>query len=124
METSVRNCPLLTLTFILSCGPPALADHWGHWRGDNGNGVSNNATPPTEWSSTKNVKWKVRIPGQGSGSPVIWEDKVYVVSGVPGATERVTAALPAAALPVPNQQSDRQKKKPGTQPQQKPCRTR
>ena len=104
---------MLPLTLILACGTTALADNWSHWRGDNGNGVAGNAAPPTEWSSTKNVKWKVRIPGQGSGSPIIWEDKVYVVSGVPATTERVTAAVPSTATPVPNQQSDRQRKGQG-----------
>lgn len=65
----------------------ALGENWGHWRGDNGNGVSLTAKPPTEWSTTKNVKWKVSVPGRGSGSPVIWADQVFVVSAV-GRSER------------------------------------
>jgi len=76
---------LLSLILILCFALATNADNWPHWRGDQGNGVSKNATPPVEWSSTKNVRWKVRIPGRGSGSPVIWKDKVYVVSGVPSA---------------------------------------
>ncbi len=60
----------------------ALADNWGHWRGPTGNGAAENASPPTEWSDKKNVKWKVAIPGKGSGSPVIWGDKVFVVTAV------------------------------------------
>lgn len=67
-------------------------DNWGHWRGVAGNGVAKNAQPPTEWSNEKNVKWKVAVPGRGSGSPVIWEDKVFVVSAVPTGG----AAAPAA----------------------------
>lgn len=58
----------------------AEADNWPHWRGEGGNGVALNASPPTEWSETKNVKWKVAIPGLGSGSPVVWGDRVCVVS--------------------------------------------
>ena len=60
----------------------ALAGNWSHWRGPSGNGSSSDAKPPVEWSATKNVKWKVLIPGRGSGSPVIWEDKVFVVTAV------------------------------------------
>jgi outer membrane protein assembly factor BamB len=60
------------------------ADNWPHWRGDNGNGVSLKAKPPTKWSDTENVKWKVAVPGRGSGSPVIWEDNVFIVTAVPG----------------------------------------
>lgn len=74
------------------------ADNWGHWRGDNGNGISLSANPPTEFSATKNVKWKVEIPGQGSGSPVIWGDKVFVVSGVPKG-----GAVAQASQPAPQQ---------------------
>ena len=62
--------------------PPAWAGHWAHWRGDAGNGVSLDAAPPTEWSATENVKWKVPIPGRGSGSPVIWGNQVFVVTAV------------------------------------------
>jgi outer membrane protein assembly factor BamB len=35
-----------------------------------------------KWSATENVKWKVPVPGRGSGSPVVWEDKVFVTSAV------------------------------------------
>ncbi|TWT76039.1 outer membrane biogenesis protein BamB [Posidoniimonas polymericola] len=71
---------LLSLSLVCS---PTRADNWPHWRGEGGNGVSTTAKPPTEWSETKNVKWKVAIPGRGSGSPIVWEDQVFVVTGVP-----------------------------------------
>lgn len=61
----------------------ANADNWAHWRGPTGNSVSTTANPPTQWSVTENIKWKAAIPGRGSGSPVIWEDQVFVVSAVP-----------------------------------------
>lgn len=68
----------------LVCRSSVSADNWPHWRGTGGNGVANtNAKPPTKWSDTKNVKWKVRIPGRGSGSPVIWADRVFVTTAVP-----------------------------------------
>ena len=61
----------------------AEADNWGHWRGPTGNGVAFDATPPTKWSPTENIKWKIAIPGRGSGSPVIWNDSVFVTTAVP-----------------------------------------
>lgn len=61
----------------------AQADNWGHWRGPTGNGVAVNANPPVEFSDKKNVKWKTKIPGRGSGSPVVWEQRVFVVTAVP-----------------------------------------
>ncbi len=74
---------LLATAFCLTLASHSLAGNWPHWRGDGGNGVSTSAAPPTEWSDTKNVKWKAPIPGRGSGSPIVWEDRVFVVTGVP-----------------------------------------
>ena len=57
--------------------------YWGQWRGPEGTGVSRTADPPLEWSETKNVRWKVEIPGRGSGSPVVWGDRIYLMTAVP-----------------------------------------
>ncbi len=56
---------ILSLCSLLWIGiaQVTLADNWGHWRGASGNGIALNAKPPTEWSATKNVKWKVDLPG-------------------------------------------------------------
>jgi outer membrane protein assembly factor BamB len=56
---------------------------WPQWRGPYATGVSKYADPPTEWSETKNIRWKLEIPGRGSASPVVWGDRVYVLSAVP-----------------------------------------
>lgn len=73
----------LASLLAVALGTQSQAENWGHWRGENGNGVASTATPPTEWSDTKNVKWKVAIPGRGSSSPVVWGDRVFVTSSVP-----------------------------------------
>jgi outer membrane protein assembly factor BamB len=39
-------------------------------------------SPPTEWSETKNVKWRIPIPGKGLSTPVIWGDQIFVTSSV------------------------------------------
>jgi outer membrane protein assembly factor BamB len=56
---------------------------WPEWRGPQQNGVSPSAKPPTEWSETKNVRWKVELPGRGAASPIVWGDRVYVLTAVP-----------------------------------------
>ena len=61
------------------------SQQWGHWRGPIGNGVSLTAKPPREFGLTKNLQWKREIPGSGSGSPVVWGNKVFVTSAVKGA---------------------------------------
>lgn len=61
----------------------SAARFWGQWRGPEATGVSRTADPPVEWSETKNIRWKVEIPGRGSGSPVVWGDRVYLTTAVP-----------------------------------------
>jgi outer membrane protein assembly factor BamB len=56
---------------------------WPQWRGPYATGVSKSADPPLQWSETKNVRWKVEIPGRGSASPVVWGDRIYLLSAVP-----------------------------------------
>lgn len=69
-------------------------DQWHHWRGPNADGTAPKANPPTNWDATKNVKWKVELPGRGSATPIVWDDRVFTVTAV--ATDRVaaTADLP------------------------------
>lgn len=62
--------------------PQEIADQWAHWRGPVGNGTSATAKPPKEFGPNQRLKWKVPIPGQGSGSPVVWGQKVFVTSAV------------------------------------------
>ncbi len=94
----LKYSPCLALFFVISASP-VIADNWGHWRGVGGNGIAENASPPTQWSSTKNVKWKVEIPGRGSSSPVIWENQVFVTTAVP-APGGGTGGLPKLAFKV------------------------
>jgi outer membrane protein assembly factor BamB len=71
--------------------------YWAQWRGPQATGVSKNAKPPTEWSEAKNIRWKKGIPGRGSGTPVVWGDRIYVLTAVP-----VDGGAPAArGGPVP-----------------------
>jgi outer membrane protein assembly factor BamB len=88
----LKQCFIILFAVILT-SPYSHADNWGHWRGPTGNSVSPTAKPPTEWSSTKNVKWKVVVPGRGSGSPVIWDSRVFVTTAVP-VDGAVNASLP------------------------------
>jgi outer membrane protein assembly factor BamB len=57
-------------------------------------GVAPRATPPVEWSETKNVRWKVEIPGKGSSTPVVWGERIFLLTAVP-------TGEPKAAPPPP-----------------------
>ena len=70
--------------------------YWPQWRGPLGTGEAPLAKPPLEWSETKNVRWKIPVPGIGKSTPVVWEDLVILTSAVPTGKD-----LPAAATPTP-----------------------
>jgi outer membrane protein assembly factor BamB len=79
---------LPVLAAVMSVGLLAAAEtagerFWPQWRGPEANGVSRHADPPLEWSETRNIRWKVEIPGRGSASPVIWGDRLYLLTAIP-----------------------------------------
>ncbi len=72
-----------SLALVHAASDTTAEQYWPQWRGPYATGVSRTADPPVEWSETKHIRWKVEIPGRGSGTPVIWGDKVFVLSAVP-----------------------------------------
>jgi outer membrane protein assembly factor BamB len=95
----------LTAVLVLAAGIGALTSaptaqdaagerFWPQWRGPYATGTSKYANPPLEWSETKNVRWKVEIPGRGSSSPVVWGDRIFLLTSVP-----VGVSGPAAHAP-------------------------
>jgi outer membrane protein assembly factor BamB len=61
----------------------AATTSWPTWRGPTGSGVSPGATPPLTWGDNKNVKWKAKIPGLGFSTPIVWQDRIFLLSAVP-----------------------------------------
>lgn len=82
--------------------PPGHLDNWHHWRGPNANGTAPKADPPTTWDETTNIKWKAPLPGKGSATPIIWGDRVFVLTAVQ--TDKVAAP---EDLPKPDPRFDR-----------------
>jgi hypothetical protein len=46
-------------------------------------------TAPLSWSLEKDVLWKVKVPGKGHASPVIWDDALFLVSADEESGERL-----------------------------------
>ncbi len=69
---------------LLWSAPANAADEqWPQWRGPLGTGAALNADPPLEWSETKNIRWKVALPGKGHSTPIVWGDRVFLTAAVP-----------------------------------------
>src|SRR5438445_6449 len=58
------------------------AESWPEFRGPTGQGIVSAGNLPFEWGPTKNVTWKLTIPGKGWSSPVVEEGRVYLTSAV------------------------------------------
>jgi outer membrane protein assembly factor BamB len=87
----VLNLGLFSLLPATIVASDAVNDErfWAQWRGPRMAGISPSGKPPIEWSESRNVAWKIRLPGHGSSTPVIWEDRLYVLTAVPAEGEAV-----------------------------------
>ena len=75
-------CTLLALCFVSLIAAPADAQEWTRFRGPNGTGISKATTIPVEWSPA-DYNFKIDLPGIGHGSPVVWGEKVFLMSANP-----------------------------------------
>jgi len=75
------------------------AENWPNWRGPTGDGVSRETNVPMHWSGTTGDKiaWKVPVPGSGHSSPIVWNDRLFVVGCVNDTNERVLASYNATS---------------------------
>jgi outer membrane protein assembly factor BamB len=91
---------LLALASPLSAAPSATDANWPAWRGPLATGVAPRGNPPTAWSETAHVKWKVKIPGKGTATPIIWGNQVFVQTAIPAGKPAVADAEKGAADPA------------------------
>jgi len=73
---TLRALSLLALLFPLA----GQANTWPQWRGPDASGHVEGTGFPTEWSETKNVVWKSKIPGRGHSSPVVEDNLVWMTT--------------------------------------------
>lgn len=69
---------LTAIAFSIILSTTAMAD-WTQYRGPNASGISSESVPTT-WSKTENMKWTTELPGEGSSSPIVSGDSVFLTS--------------------------------------------
>jgi outer membrane protein assembly factor BamB len=86
----MRFAALLAVLFCVlsSLQSPTSSLHdgvtgWPQFRGPDGQGHSSEKGLPLEWSETKNVAWKVPVPGRGWSSPVVAGERVWLTTATP-----------------------------------------
>ncbi len=56
-------------------------NHWPNWRGPTSDGVaSTTSKPPLRWNNQTNIKWVTNLTGDGTATPIVLGDQVFVVS--------------------------------------------
>jgi outer membrane protein assembly factor BamB len=83
-----RSVWLSCLASLFLIGP-VVAENWPAWRGPRGDGTSQEPTVPLHWSGEDNIAWKAEVPGTGHASPIIWQDRIFVVSCLEEAKQRL-----------------------------------
>lgn len=95
MRFAILSRSTAALAVSLALAAPMRADpaHWPSLHGAHARGVGP-GTPPIAWDLTtgENVRFQVSLPGLAHASPVIWGDRIYVVT--------VTSAGPQPELRV------------------------
>jgi outer membrane protein assembly factor BamB len=80
----------LLLSVVLAC--VTQGQQWSRFRGPHGQGISDAVTIPVKWTQ-QDYNWKIKLPAGGHGSPVIWNDRVFVTSEDPKSTGGILLVL-------------------------------
>ncbi len=69
------------LTGMICFATTSSAEDWVQWRGPTADGVAaSGARPPLRWDTQTNVSWIADLPGEGSATPIVLGDQLFVVS--------------------------------------------
>lgn len=78
----VLSALLLLFLQNLTIAQDSYQNNWPQWRGPLATGESPSGNPPLNWSEQQNIEWKVSIPGEGHASPIIWNDRLFILTSV------------------------------------------
>lgn len=81
-------------------------NNWPEWRGLYNTGSTSEGNVPVEFSETKNVKWKVEIPGKGHATPIVWGNQIIIQTAVATDKKGKTEDASAPASPMSPNQTD------------------
>jgi outer membrane protein assembly factor BamB len=93
MKTILR--PLL-LPLSVWTATTALCANWPAWRGPEANGVTSEQNLPSEWSDSKNIRWKTPLPDRGNSTPIIWGNRVFITQAIDQENRRTVMSFDRA----------------------------
>ena len=87
-----RRSLVLRCALLLLFARPVVGQEWTRFRGPNGSGQSDAEGIPTTWTSNDYL-WRVKLPGIGYSSPVIWGNRVFVTCAIEEDATRIIRCL-------------------------------
>ena len=95
-HTKLTRLALAAATvLIITASVRAGEGDWPRFRGPNGQGISDATTVPAKWTAD-DYNWKVKLPGTGHSSPVLWGDRVFLTCSDAETAKRMIVCLKAA----------------------------
>lgn len=79
MHRQVIACALM-LAVLSTADHTQAQENWPHWRGPNHDGISDARDLPMKWSQAENIVWKTSLPSWSAATPIIWGDRIFIVS--------------------------------------------
>jgi outer membrane protein assembly factor BamB len=88
---------VFALVLFIAGSLAVRAEDWPQFRGPTGQGLSSERSLPLEWSESRNVVWKIPVPGLGWSSPVVAGNQIWLTTAI---AEKGAASLRAIAFDV------------------------
>ena len=83
------------LAFLWFFTSPLAAETWPRFRGPGGDGVANGQQLPAKLDLKSNLLYKAPLPGSGNGSPVLWNDRLFLQESARDGSSRHLVCLRA-----------------------------
>lgn len=90
--TSLPRLLFFSLTATASLVVTAGAQEWTRFRGPNGTGISVTLGVPAVWTA-KEFAWRVPIAGESHSQPVIWGDRMFLLTATDFGQERALVCV-------------------------------
>lgn len=93
MRTRSVWCGACLMVFVVLCGA-AHGQEWTRFRGPDGTGIGKGEAIPVSVAEADYL-WKIKLPGPGHSSPVLWGDRIFLTCAHDADAQREVVCLDA-----------------------------
>ena len=78
MQNKLTRLSIALAGSVLLAALPLRAENWWQWRGPRADGSTDEQNLPASLDPAKDQRWSTALPGPGSGTPVVFGDRVFL----------------------------------------------